>query len=58
VASIGSLGLGIIDYFLPRVLGVGYDTITDILSANLALKLLVALMIAKAAWHSSPDNRN
>jgi hypothetical protein len=40
------------------VLGVGYDTITDILSANLALKLLVALMIAKAAWHSSPDNRN
>ncbi|HYL16075.1 MAG TPA: chloride channel protein, partial [Terriglobales bacterium] len=46
--AIGALGLGIIGYFVPRVLGVGYDTIGDILNANLALKLLVIVMIAKA----------
>src|SRR5438876_1002258 len=44
----GALGLGIIGYFVPRVLGVGYDTISDILNANLALKLLIIVMIAKA----------
>ena len=38
--AIGALGLGIIGYFVPRVLGVGYDTISDILNNNLALKIL------------------
>ena len=33
---------------MPRVLGVGYDTIGDILNANLALKLLIVVMLAKA----------
>src|SRR5437868_2673143 len=47
--AIGALGLGIIGYFVPRVLGVGYDTIGDILNANLALRLLVVVMLAKAA---------
>ena len=46
--AIGALGLGVIGYFVPRVLGVGYDTIGDILNANLALKLLLIVMIAKA----------
>lgn len=46
--AIGALGLGIIGYFVPRVLGVGYDTIGDILNGHLALKLLVIVMIAKA----------
>src|SRR6266436_5779193 len=46
--AIGALGLGIIGYFVPRVLGVGYDTISDILNANLALKLLTVVMLAKA----------
>src|SRR6202007_533685 len=46
--AIGALGLGIIGYFLPRVLGVGYDTISEILNAQLALKLLLVVMIAKA----------
>jgi H+/Cl- antiporter ClcA len=46
--AIGALGLGIIGYFVPRVLSVGYDTIGDILNANLALKLLLIVMIAKA----------
>ena len=46
--AIGALGLGIIGYFVPRVLGVGYDTIGDILNANLAWKLLLIVMAAKA----------
>ena len=47
--AIGALGLGIIGYFVPRVFGVGYDTISDILNGQLALKLLLVVMIAKAA---------
>src|SRR5262245_9575024 len=47
--AIGALGLGIIGYFVPRVLGVGYDTIGDVLNGQLALKLLLVVMIAKAA---------
>jgi H+/Cl- antiporter ClcA len=47
--AIGALGLGIIGYFVPRVLGVGYDTIGDILNANLALSLLIVVMLAKSA---------
>ena len=46
--AIGALGLGIIGYFVPRVLGVGYDTISDILNANLAMKVLIVVMLAKA----------
>jgi H+/Cl- antiporter ClcA len=45
--AIGALGLGILGYFVPRVLGVGYDTISDILNDQLALKLLVVVMVAK-----------
>lgn len=47
--AIGALGLGIIGYFVPRVFGVGYDTISDILNAQLAVRLLLVVMIAKAA---------
>src|ERR1700692_2483304 len=47
--AIGALGLGLIGYFVPRVLGVGYDTISDILNARLAIGLLLVVMIAKAA---------
>jgi chloride channel protein, CIC family len=46
--AIGALGLGIIGFFVPRVLGVGYDTISDILNNNLALKLLILIAIFKA----------
>jgi CIC family chloride channel protein len=47
--AIGALGLGIIGYFVPRVLGVGYDTISDILNGSLVLKVLLLVMVAKAA---------
>jgi H+/Cl- antiporter ClcA/CBS domain-containing protein len=46
--AIGALGLGVIGYFVPRVLGVGYDTISDILNNNLALKLLILIAVFKA----------
>src|SRR5207302_431953 len=47
--AIGALGLGIIGYFVPRILGVGYDTIGDILNANLAFSVLMVIMLAKSA---------
>ncbi len=47
--AIGALGLGIIGFFVPRVLGVGYDTIGDILNGQLACKILLIVMLAKAA---------
>jgi CIC family chloride channel protein len=47
--AVGALGLGVIGFFVPRVFGVGYDTIGDILNGQLVWKLLVIVMIAKAA---------
>ena len=47
--AIGALGLGIIGYFVPRVLGVGYDTISDILNAKMLLGALLAVMVFKSA---------
>jgi chloride channel protein, CIC family len=46
--AIGALALGIIGFFVPRVLGVGYDTISDILNNNLGLKLLLLVAVCKA----------
>ena len=46
--AIGALGLGVIGYFVPRVLGVGYDTITAILNNQLVLKTLVLILVFKA----------
>ncbi|HZP61131.1 MAG TPA: chloride channel protein [Opitutaceae bacterium] len=46
---VGGLGLGVIAFFVPRVLGVGYDTISDLLNARLALGLVALIMVAKAA---------
>ncbi|HEX4645074.1 MAG TPA: chloride channel protein, partial [Verrucomicrobiae bacterium] len=45
--AIGALGLGVIGFFVPRVFGVGYDTIGDILNGQLAWKLLLIVMAAK-----------
>jgi CBS domain-containing protein len=46
--AIGALFLGIIGFFVPRVLGVGYDTISDILNNQLTLKLLLLIAIFKS----------
>jgi chloride channel protein, CIC family len=47
--AIGALGLGIIGFFVPRVFGVGYDTIGAILNGQLAWKILLVVMFAKFA---------
>lgn len=46
--AIGALFLGIIGFFVPRVLGVGYDTISDILNNQVTLKLLLLIAIFKS----------
>lgn len=46
--AIGALVLGLIGLFVPRVLGVGYDTISDILAARLVWQTLMLIMIFKS----------
>ncbi len=46
--AIGAVGLGVIGYFVPRVLGVGYDTISDILNTKLALEALLIVVVFKS----------
>jgi len=46
--AIGALGFGIIGFFVPRVLGVGYDTISGILNNQFTLHILIVLLVFKA----------
>ena len=46
--AIGALALGIIGFFVPRVMGVGYDTLSDILNNNLTLKILLLVAVCKS----------
>src|SRR5258708_23371995 len=41
--------MGLIGFFVPRVFGVGYDTIGDILNGHLVWKILLVVMLAKFA---------
>jgi H+/Cl- antiporter ClcA len=45
--AIGGLGVGIVGYFAPRTLGVGYNNITDILSGSLTIQVVLSLCIFK-----------
>ncbi|WP_121356260.1 chloride channel protein [Flavisolibacter nicotianae] len=45
--AIGGLAVGIIGYFAPRTLGVGYDNITLLLSGKLALQVVASLCVLK-----------
>lgn len=47
--ALGGVGLGVIALFVPQVLGVGYDVISDILNAKLAMGALIVILVAKAA---------
>ena len=48
---VGALGFACVGLVVPRALGVGYDTINDILANRLAIGVLVALLLGKAlAW--------
>lgn len=45
--AIGGLAVGIIGFFAPHTLGVGYDNITGILSGSWPLKLVCTLCVFK-----------
>ena len=45
--AIGGLIVGLVGYFSPRTLGVGYDNITDLLSGSMPMNIVLALCIFK-----------
>jgi CIC family chloride channel protein len=45
--ALGGLAVGIIGYYAPRTLGVGYENIKDILTGQVTLSLLLTLAILK-----------
>ena len=48
---LGALGFAAVGLLVPRALGVGYNTINDVLANRLAIGALAALLIAKlVAW--------
>ncbi|HYL51549.1 MAG TPA: chloride channel protein, partial [Acidimicrobiia bacterium] len=49
--AIGALGFASVGLLVPRVLGVGYDQISQVLSGRLAIETLLILAVAKlCAW--------
>ncbi|MGN6316988.1 chloride channel protein [Trinickia sp.] len=46
--AIGGLAIGIGGFIEPRVLGVGYDVIGDLLHYQLAVKVAVSILVVKA----------
>ncbi|WP_441293200.1 chloride channel protein [Sorangium sp. KYC3313] len=49
--AIGAVAIGVVGYFAPQTLGVGYSNIDDILSGRLALAALVSLSLMKfVSW--------
>ena len=49
--ALGAVVVGIIGYFEPRTLGVGYDNISNILAGNFTNAVLIALVVLKfVSW--------
>jgi H+/Cl- antiporter ClcA len=49
--AIGGLAVGLVGYFAPRTLGVGYENITDLLSGSLPFKIVLFLCVLKfTSW--------
>jgi H+/Cl- antiporter ClcA len=46
--AVGALGLGIVGFCFPRVLGSGYDTIEDVLNNHLVLGVVLLVLFLKA----------
>lgn len=44
---IGGFVVGIVGYFFPATLGVGYDNITGVISGNISMQVLISLCIMK-----------
>jgi CIC family chloride channel protein len=52
--ALGGLVVGLVGYFAPRTLGVGYDVIDEILSGSLPVKVLALLCAMKfVSWSIS-----
>jgi len=45
--ALGGLAVGIVGYFFPRTLGVGYNNITDILTGSLPVTVLISICAMK-----------
>jgi CIC family chloride channel protein len=45
--AIGGLAVGIVGYFAPKTLGVGYDNITEILSGKMVIQAILFLGFMK-----------
>lgn len=45
--AIGGIAVGVIGYFAPKTLGVGYSNITEILSGSLPFNIIVSLCVLK-----------
>jgi len=45
--AIGGIAVGVIGYFNPHTLGVGYENITNIISGNLSVQIILSLCILK-----------
>ncbi len=49
--ALGGLVVGIVGYFFPRTLGVGYNNITDILAGSLPISMLLSICTMKfVSW--------
>jgi hypothetical protein len=45
--ALGGVGVGVVGYFAPRTLGVGYNNIVDILSGDLPVQFVLTLCLLK-----------
>ena len=45
--ALGGLAVGIVGYFAPRTLGVGYDNIIDVLSGQMTMQVIFSLCLMK-----------
>lgn len=45
--AIGGIAVGVIGYYAPHTLGVGYENITNILAGNMAINVVLSLCIFK-----------
>lgn len=49
--AIGGAVVGVVGYFAPRTLGVGYENITDVLSGSLTVQMIAVLCVMKfVSW--------
>ncbi|HTD93293.1 MAG TPA: chloride channel protein, partial [Chitinophagaceae bacterium] len=49
--ALGGLAVGIIGYFAPRTMGVGYENISDILGGSMPIQIVLSLCILKfVSW--------